>query len=164
MMGAGKTSLGKQLASRLKLRFIDADDEIEARTGVHISRIFEIEGNDGFRKREAQVLAALTQEHGLVLATGGGAVLDEQNRANLAKNGIVVYLSVSPELLWERLRQDKKRPLLQVADPRKQLQELHAQRDPLYRELANIIIEGNGGSSHHLVRVLEREIHMRYAD
>lgn len=158
MMGAGKTTVGRQLARRLKLRFVDADHEIEARTGVHIPLIFEIEGEDGFRKRETQVLAALTQEDGLVLATGGGAVLDPQNRANLAQNGIVVYLSVPPEVLWARTRLDKKRPLLQVADPLGRLQELHAQRDPLYREVADMVIEGGTGSSHHLVKLLEREI------
>jgi shikimate kinase len=163
MMGAGKTTVGSLLARRLKLRFVDTDHEIEARTGVHIPLIFEIEGEAGFRKREAQVLAALTREDGLVLATGGGAVLDEENRANLANRGIVVYLSVPPEMLWERLRQDKKRPLLQVADPLGKLQELHAQRDPLYREVADIIIEG-GGSSHHLVKLLEREIHERFPE
>lgn len=158
MMGAGKTTVGTQLARRLKLRFVDTDHEIEARTGVHIPLIFEIEGEAGFRKREAQVLAALTQESGLVLATGGGAVLDAQNRANLRKNGIVVYLNLPPAVLWERLRQDKKRPLLQVADPLNRLREIHAERDPLYREVADIIIEG-GSSSHHLVKLLERELH-----
>ena len=158
MMGAGKTTIGSQLARKLKLRFVDTDHEIEARTGVHIPLIFEIEGEAGFRKREAQVLAALTQEEGLVLATGGGVVLDAQNRANLSDRGLVVYLDLSPEVLWERLRQDKKRPLLQVADPLKRLREIYVERDPLYREVADIIIEGGGGSSHHLVKLLESEI------
>jgi len=161
MMGAGKTTVGRQLAKRLKLRFVDTDHEIEARTGVHIPLIFEIEGEAGFRKREAQVLAALTQEENLVLATGGGAVLDPQNRANLTQNGIVVYLAVPPALLWERLRQDKKRPLLQVADPLSRLMELHAKRDPLYREVADLIVEG-GGSSHHLVKLIEHELQERF--
>lgn len=158
MMGAGKTTVGSQLARRLKLRFVDADHEIEAHTGVRIPLIFEIEGEDGFRKRESQVLAALTQEDGLVLATGGGVVLDPQNRVNLAQNGIVVYLSVAPEVLWQRTRLDKKRPLLKVADPLGRLQELHAIRDPLYREVADMVIEGGTGSSHHLVKLLEKEI------
>ena len=161
MMGAGKTTVGRQLARRLKLRFVDGDQEIEARTGVHIPLIFEIEGEGGFRKREAQVLATLTQEDGLVLATGGGAVLDPQNRLNLAQNGIVVYLSVPPAVLWERTRLDKKRPLLQVVDPLGRLEELHAQRDPLYREIADIVVEGGRGGSHHLVKLLEREIRQR---
>ncbi|HUY04731.1 MAG TPA: shikimate kinase [Rhodocyclaceae bacterium] len=163
MMGAGKTTVGRQLAKRLKLRFVDTDHEIEARTGVHIPLIFEIEGEAGFRRREAQVLAALTQENNLVLATGGGAVLDPINRANLAKNGIVVYLSVPPARLWERLRQDKKRPLLQVADPLGRLMELHAQRDPLYREVADLVVEGGGGSSQHLATLIERELQERFS-
>ncbi len=158
MMGAGKTTVGSQLARRLKLRFVDADHEIEARTGVRIPLIFEIEGEEGFRKRESQVLAALTQEDGIVLATGGGAVLDPQNRINLAQNGIVVYLNVAPETLWARTRLDKKRPLLKVADPLGRLQELHTIRDPLYREVADLVIEGGNGSSHHLVKLLEKEI------
>jgi shikimate kinase len=163
MMGAGKTTIGRQLARRLGLRFVDSDHEIEARTGVHIPLIFEIEGEAGFRKRETQVLAELAQERGLVLATGGGAVLSAENRANLAGNGLVVYLSVAPDMLWARLRQDKKRPLLRVADPLAKLLELHAQRDPLYREVADIVVEGGASSSHHLAKTLEREIHARAA-
>jgi len=163
LMGAGKTTIGRQLARRLKLRFVDSDQEIEARTGVHIPLIFEIEGEEGFRKREAQVLAELTQERGLVLATGGGAVLDAGNRANLAANGLVVYLSVAPTLLWERLRQDRSRPLLRVADPLAKLQALHAQRDPLYREVADLVIEGGADSSYHLAKTLERQIQARSA-
>ena len=155
MMGAGKTTIGRQLARRLQLRFVDSDHEIEARTGVHIPLIFDIEGEAGFRRREAQVLADLTRERGLVLATGGGAVLAAENRANLAANGLVIYLCVAPLLLWERLRQDKKRPLLRVADPLAKLVELHEQRDPLYREVADIIVEG-GSSSHQLAKSLER--------
>jgi len=161
LMGAGKTTIGRQLARRLKLRFVDSDHEIETRTGVHIPLIFEIEGEAGFRKREAQVLADLTQERGLVLATGGGAVLSAENRANLAANGLVVYLSVAPTLLWERLRRDKKRPLLRVADPLAKLEELHAQRDPLYREIADLVIEGGLANSHHLAKMLEQEIQAR---
>ena len=163
MMGAGKTTIGRQLARRLGLRFVDSDHEIEARTGVHIPLIFEIEGEAGFRKRETQVLAELTAERGLVLATGGGAVLAAENRARLAGNGLVVYLSVVPELLWERLRLDKKRPLLRVADPLAKLIELHLQRDPLYREVADIVVEGGSGGSLHLAKELEREILARVA-
>ncbi len=162
MMGAGKTTVGRQLAKRLKRRFVDSDHEIEARTGVHIPLIFEIEGEAGFRRREAQVLADLTQEDNLVLATGGGAVLDPVNRANLANNGLVVYLCVPPAMLWERLRLDKKRPLLQVADPLSRLQELHAQRDPLYREVADLVVEGSSNNSHHLVQQIERELQERF--
>ena len=161
MMGAGKTTIGRQLARRLKLRFVDSDHEIEARTGVHIPLIFDIEGEAGFRKREELVIKDLTQERGLVLATGGGVVLSPENRANLAANGLVVSLSVKPALLWERLRQDKKRPLLAVADPLAKLMELHEQRDPLYREVADLVLEGGIDSSHNLTKILESEIQAR---
>jgi len=163
LMGAGKTTVGRQLARRLGRRFVDSDDEIEASTGVRIPIIFEIEGEAGFRKREAEVLAALTQEAGLVLATGGGAVLDPCNRANLAKSGMVIYLCAQPKQLWERTRHSRHRPLLQVADPLAKLQELYAQRDPLYREIADIVIETGSGSSQHLVKQLEREVLNRCA-
>ena len=163
MMGAGKTTIGRQLAQRLQLRFVDCDQEIEARTGVHIPLIFDIEGEEGFRKREAQVIKDLTRERGLVLATGGGAVLSPDNRANLAANGLVIYLAVEPQLLWERLRQDKKRPLLRVADPLAKLLELHLQRDPLYREIADLVVEGGVASSQHLAKTLELEIEKRNA-
>ncbi len=162
-MGAGKTTVGRQLARRLGWRFVDADHEIEARTGVKIPYIFEIEGEAGFRKRETQVLDELTREKNLVLATGGGAVLDAQNRAMLANHGLVVYLCAQPRHLWERTRHDTNRPLLQVVDPLAKLQELFAQRDPLYREVADIIVESGGGGSHHLVKQLEREVRNRWA-
>lgn len=160
-MGAGKTTIGRLLARRLKLRFVDADHEIEARTGVPIPLIFEIEGEAGFRKREVSVLEALTREDGLVLATGGGAVLDPDTRARLAENGIVVYLDVPPIMLWERTRRDKARPLLQVENPLGLLKELHAERDPLYREIADIVVPGGVTNAHHLVKTLERAIHDR---
>ena len=161
LMGAGKTTVGRQLAKRLGCRFMDSDEEIEARTGVRIPVIFELEGEAGFRKREAQVLAALTQETGMVLATGGGAVLDPCNRANLANSGTVIYLCAQPQQLWERTRHGRNRPLLQVADPLAKLQELYLQRDPLYREIADIVIESGAGSSFHLVKQLEREVRSR---
>ena len=160
LMGAGKTTVGRQLAKRLGRRFVDSDHEIEARTGVRIPLIFEIEGEAGFRCREVAVLEALTLEHDLVLATGGGAVLDARNRANLQRSGIVIYLSAQPRQLWERTRHNRNRPLLQVADPLARLQELYAQRDPLYREIADIIVECSGGSG-HLVKQIERELRMR---
>lgn len=161
LMGAGKTTVGRQLAKRLGRRFADSDHEIESRTGVRIPLIFEIEGEAGFRRREAEVLEALTQEHDLVLATGGGAVLNPRNRANLAQSGTVVYLCAQPRQLWERTRHGRSRPLLQVADPLARLQELYAQRDPLYREVADLIIESGSGSSGHLVKQLERELRKR---
>lgn len=158
LMGAGKTTVGRQLAKRLGRRFADSDHEIEARTGVHIPVIFEIEGEAGFRAREMQVVEALTHETNLVMATGGGVVLDPRNRANLANTGIVVYLCAQPKQLWERTRHARNRPLLQVADPLAKLQELYIQRDPLYREIADVIVESGSGAFHHLVKQIEREV------
>jgi shikimate kinase len=161
MMGAGKTTVGRQLAKRLGRRFVDADHEIEARTGVRIPTIFEIEGEAGFRRREAETIDALTREHGLVLATGGGAVLDPSNRRRLKESGLVVYLRVLPLLLYERTRHDRNRPLLQVADPLAKLEELFAQRDPLYREVADVVIDTSSGGVGSLVRRVEQELRKR---
>lgn len=156
LMGAGKTTIGKQLARRLGRRFYDSDHEIVARTGVPIPTIFEIEGEAGFRRREAQTIAELTAESGIVMATGGGVVINPENRQRLRETGWTVYLNVPPALLYERTRHDKNRPLLQVANPLAKLEELHTQRDPLYRDVANIVIEGNqllaSGIVHHLIR------------
>ena len=156
LMGAGKTTIGKQLAKRLGRRFYDSDHEIVARTGVPIPTIFEIEGEAGFRRREAQTIAELTAETGIVMATGGGVVINPGNRQRLRETGWTVYLNVPPRLLYERTRHDKNRPLLQVADPLAKLEELHAQRDPYYRDVADIVIEGNqllaSGIVHHLMR------------
>lgn len=163
LMGAGKTTIGRQLARRMGLSFIDSDHEIETRTGVGIPLIFEIEGEAGFRKREAQVIAELTQRQGIVLATGGGAVLDPQSRACLHGSGVVVYLCVPPAQLFERTRHDSGRPLLQVDDPLTRIEELYAQRDPLYREVADIVVEGGSGGSHQMVRQIEREVRNRCA-
>lgn len=158
-MGAGKTTVGRQLAKRMNRRFLDADHEIEARMGVRIPVIFEIEGEAGFRRREAQVIAALCGEQGIVLATGGGAVIDPANRRHLKETGLVIYLAALPEALYERTRHDRNRPLLQVEDPLARLQDLHAQRDPLYREVADVIVEGEGVAA--LTNEVEREIRKR---
>lgn len=158
-MGAGKTTVGRQLAKRMGRRFVDADHEIEARTGVRIPLIFEIEGEVGFRKRESQVIAALCGESGIVLATGGGAVLDADNRKCLKASGLVVYLSAPPETLYERTRHDRNRPLLHVSDPLARLRDLHAQRDPLYRAVADLVVEGDGVAN--LTNEVEREIRKR---
>lgn len=160
-MGAGKTTVGRQLARYLKKRFADSDHEIEARTGVKIPVIFEIEGEQGFRRRESQVLRELASDQGLVVATGGGVVLEPSNRACLANGGLVVYLSVPPEILWERTRQDKNRPLLQVEDLKERIEQLFQQRDPLYREIADIIVEGGKSAPGHVLRSLERQIRRR---
>lgn len=161
MMGAGKTTVGRQLAKRLDRRFVDADHEIEARTGVAVATIFEIEGEAGFRKREAQVIADLAQTRGLVVATGGGAVLDPQNRSAMRESGLVVYLEAAPKLLYERTRHDRNRPLLRVVDPLAKLTELHAVRDPLYRETAHVVVSACGGGVNALIGRVEKEIKAR---
>jgi shikimate kinase len=161
MMGAGKTSIGRQLAKRLQRRFVDADHEIEAVTGVRIPTIFEIEGEDGFREREVQTIAALSQQEGLVLATGGGAVMRAENRRCLSETGVVIYLCVPPHILYERTRHDRNRPLLQVENPLKRLEDLYALRDPLYREVADITIEGGTCSVASLARRVEEELNSK---
>jgi 3-dehydroquinate synthase len=141
LMGAGKTTIGRLLARRLDMTFIDSDHEIEARTGATIPWIFEIEGEASFRRREADVIRELTAGSGIVLATGGGAVLDPASRALLAERGTVVYLRASVSSILQRTAHDKNRPLLQTADPRKKLEDLTAQREPLYREIADMVID-----------------------
>ncbi len=156
-MGAGKTTVGRQLARRLGRPFYDSDHEIVERTGVPIPTIFEIEGEDGFRRREAQTIRELTEDDGLVLATGGGAVLRAENRERLHDTGWVVYLNVPPVLLYERTRNDRNRPLLQVADPLRRLEELYTLRDPLYRETAHLVVDGSHLVASGIVQYLLRE-------
>lgn len=141
MMGAGKTSVGRMLAKRVHKDFYDADAEIEHATGVKIPVIFDIEGESGFRAREEKMIEKLTAMHGIVLATGGGAVLSPANRALLKKNGCVIYLRAAPEDLWRRTRRDRNRPLLQTPNPLVKLKDLHAQRDPLYAEVADLVVD-----------------------
>ena len=141
LMGAGKTTIGRLLARKLGKRFIDSDHEIEARTGASIPWIFEIEGEESFRRREAEVIRDLTAQQGIVLATGGGAILNAQNRAYLKSRGRVIYLRANVHSILLRTAHDKSRPLLQTADPRKKLEELTAQREPLYREIAELVID-----------------------
>jgi shikimate kinase len=162
MMGAGKTTVGRTLARRLKLHFVDSDQEIEARCGVKIPVIFEIEGEAGFRAREAQAVAELTQLHGIVLATGGGVVLNEENRRLLAAHGTVIYLRATPEHLYERVRQDRNRPLLATGDPLSRLRELYRERDPLYREVADLVIDTGRQSVQVLARGLLEQLGARW--
>ena len=154
MMGAGKTTVGRMLARRLKRPFYDSDHEIERRCGVRIPLIFDIEGETGFRAREVQVIADLCARQGIVLATGGGAVLAEQNRRQLAAHGNVVYLHARPGYLWQRVRHDRNRPLLTTPDPQKRLEDLYAERDPLYRETADIVLDTGKQSVQSLVKDL----------
>ncbi len=141
LMGAGKTTIGRILARKLGLKFIDSDHEIEARTGASIPWIFEIEGEQSFRRREADVIRELTAQQGIVLATGGGAILNPDSRAYLQARGTVIYLRASVNSILARTAHDKNRPLLQTADPRKKLEELMALRDPLYQEVAHVVID-----------------------
>ena len=157
LMGAGKTTLGRQLARRLDKRFVDADHELEARLGVSIPTIFEIEGEDGFRDREEAIIDELTRMSGIVLATGGGAVLRSASRARLRENGTVLYLHAEPETLWQRLRNSRHRPMLHAADPRNRLVELYRLRDPLYREVATHVVESDREAVIRFVRWLDAE-------
>lgn len=158
MMGAGKSTVGREYARRHGLEFIDCDHELEARTGVKVSTIFEIEGEAGFRRRESQLIEELIEASGVVLGTGGGVVLSPENRAILKRRGIVAYLNVPPRVLWERTRHDRSRPLLQVPNPRERIESLYRERDPLYREVADIVVEGSRGSPAGMVRQLEEAI------
>ncbi|BCT67080.1 Shikimate kinase 1 [Nitrosospira sp. NRS527] len=158
MMGAGKTTVGRLLANFLEKKFYDSDREIQKRTGVSIPLIFEIEGEAGFRKRETEMLSELVKTGNIVLATGGGAVLSAENREMLKRSGTVIYLRATIDDLWRRTRHDKNRPLLQTQDPRTKLTELYAQRDPLYRETAHIIVESGKRSARHLAQLLAQQL------
>jgi shikimate kinase len=140
-MGAGKSAVGRQLARLLHLDFVDSDEEIEARTGVDIPFIFEKEGEDGFRKREAKVIDDLTQRDRIVLATGGGVVMDPANRQHLGARGFVIYLHTSVDQQLARTRRGRERPLLEQDDPRAVLEALMAVREPLYREIADLTVD-----------------------
>ena len=140
-MGAGKTSIGRTLAELLQYQFLDSDHEIEVRSGVTIPWIFDVEGEEGFRRREQAVLDELTQIPSIVLATGGGAVIRELNRQHLRQRGIVVYLQADIESLLARTRHDKNRPLLQTADPRETLIKLLTERETWYQQAADIIFD-----------------------
>lgn len=151
-MGAGKTTIGRQLATALKFEFADTDHEIIRRTGASIPLIFDVEGEEGFRRRETQALDDLTQREGVVLATGGGAVLAEANRSFLRERGTVVYLCAGIEQLLKRTARDRNRPLLQTDDPRARLEEILSVRDPIYRELADVVISTDNRSLRAIVR------------
>ena len=158
LMGAGKTTIGRILARKLGLRFIDSDHEIEARTGASIPWIFEIEGEQSFRRREAEVIRELTAQQGIVLATGGGAILNPDSRAYLQARGTVIYLRASVNSILARTAHDKNRPLLQTADPRKKLEELMALRDPLYQQVAHMVIDTGRPNVQSMVQTILTEL------
>ncbi len=155
LMGAGKTTVGKLLAKSLNKTFFDSDQEIEKRTGVRIPTIFEMEGESGFRKRESQVIDELSQLNNIILATGGGAVLNPENRKFLSSRGTVIYLRASVQDLWIRTRNDKNRPLLQIDDPKEKLEQLFSERDPLYKEIAKFIVDTGGQPVNTIVHKIE---------
>lgn len=153
-MGAGKTTIGKQLARQLGRTFYDSDRFIEEQTGANIPLIFEMEGEEGFRRREKSAIAELTDKQNIVLATGGGVILDPENRDQITRQGFVIYLSAPLEHLFNRTAKDKNRPLLQTDNPRKKLEEILNVRDPLYREVADVVIETDGSPARGVVKKL----------
>lgn len=153
-MGSGKTAVGRALAKALDRPFYDSDAEIERRTGVDIRFIFEKEGEARFRAREREILAELTQLDGIVLATGGGAVLEPENRRRLAETGVVVYLKVTLDQQWQRTRRNRHRPLLLDPNPRAVLERLNEQRGPLYAEIADLTVDTGG----HRIRTVAAQI------
>jgi shikimate kinase len=157
MMGAGKTTVGRLLAHALCFEFIDADRELEARSGALIATIFSVEGEEGFRRRESVLLDELTQRPGIVLATGGGAVLNADTRQRLKERGLVVYLRATGDEIHRRTRNDRSRPLLQAANPRSRIDELLAQRQPLYEATAHLTFQSASTNPRRLVRRLLEE-------
>ena len=156
-MGAGKSAVGRQLARLLHLEFVDSDQEIESRTGVDVPFIFEKEGETGFRQREAKVIDDLSQKEGIVLATGGGAIIDPENRNHLGARGFVIYLHTSVAQQLSRTRKGRIRPLLENGDPRAVLESLMATREPLYREIADLTVETDGRKVHAVANeILDR--------
>lgn len=141
MMGAGKTTVGRALAHRMQMRFVDTDKVLVERTGVPVATVFEIEGEEGFRRRESSILAEIAAGDDCIVATGGGVVLSEENRRVMRENGIVIYLRARVGDLWERTRHDTTRPLLATPDPRATLARLLEERDALYREAAHLVVE-----------------------
>ena len=153
-MGAGKSAVGRQLARLMRMDFVDSDDEIEHRTGVDIPFIFEKEGEEGFRKREAKIIEELSVRQGIVLATGGGAVMDSRNRSYLGARGFVIYLHTTVEQQLDRTKRGRNRPLLDNKDRRAVIAELMEIRDPLYREISDLVVKTDG----RLVREVAAEI------
>jgi shikimate kinase len=162
LMGAGKTTVGRLLAKNLEADFYDTDQEIEKRTGVRVPVIFEMEGEQGFRKREISMVDELTQKQNIVLATGGGAVIAPENREHLKSRGIVIYLRANVNDLYHRTRFDRNRPLLQNTNARTKLEKLFAERDPLYQEVATHIVDTGNQPVMNIVQKIEQLISMNH--
>ena len=156
-MGVGKTTIGSHLARKLKYDFVDSDTEIEKRTGASISLIFDIEGEEGFRKREAQMISELTERRHIVFSTGGGSVLDETSRQNIRSRGFVVYLKASVDILYERLKKSRNRPLMETEDKLKVIEDLLAEREPLYLAVADVTIATDGRSAQDVAREIYKQ-------
>lgn len=157
-MGAGKTTVGRRLAAHFGLPFLDLDAEIEAHTGADVPLIFDIEGEPGFRRRESALLAECSAREGVVLATGGGAILDADNRALLAARGFVVWLQTGVEQQLQRLERDRHRPLLQSADRSERLETMARARDPLYASIADLVVPSHGHTPAHAAEQVAREL------
>lgn len=157
-MGSGKTSIGQRLARLLDLEFLDCDHELEAQTGASVSLIFDIEGEEGFRCRETRMLRELTARRGVLVATGGGVILNEENRELLRKSGLVVYLQTPVSQQLRRLKRDRTRPLLQTDNRREKLTRLAEHRNPLYREVADIVFPAQNRSLDSAAEELARVI------
>jgi len=157
-MGAGKSTIGRQLAQSLGYEFQDSDHEIQRRTGVDIATIFEYEGEDGFRNRERQVVEELAAQENIVLATGGGAVLSPENRQQLAARGLVIYLHCSAEQQYARTARDRNRPLLETSDPQQTLRDLMAEREPIYRQVADLVVSTERRGTSSVVKEIRRRL------
>ncbi len=159
-LGSGKTTIGRQIAARLDMQFYDSDKEVENRTGVDIALIFEIEGEDGFRKRESKILDELTALNGILLATGGGAILSEDNRDRLKSRGKVIYLKSSLENLLERTSRDKRRPLLNTDDRKTTMLKMLETRGPLYEDSADIIVQTDNNAIKQIVTNICKQLNL----
>jgi shikimate kinase len=155
LMGAGKTTIGKLLAKKLKKTFYDTDHEIEKKLGVKVSVIFELEGEEGFRKRETQMIDELTSKKNIILATGGGAILSEKNRRLLKERGKVIYLNAKPQHLAKRMASDKDRPLLQQGNIEDTLMRLYKERHPLYLSVASFVVETGQQKTQTIINKIE---------
>jgi shikimate kinase len=159
-MGSGKTTIGRQLASRLNMQFFDSDREIEKRTGVDIALIFEIEGEEGFRQRETKMIKELAMLDGILLATGGGAVLSEENRNCLKSRGTIIYLKSSVEKLLERTAKNKKRPLLNTEDRSATVINMLETREPLYKEISDFIIQTDNNAIKQIINKICQQLNL----